>query len=424
MVMIRFIFKKSYGGIFYHMILIIILLLCKVEGYAQAQINANQMYDLDTILFLPELCNMNAGTEGMTVASFEDEILICYYNRDLHGDTLKFIHYNLSNYQPTYYSKIIAGLGKVLANTNIYSLAFNEKFIGIITFEKIIYFERNGSEINKYEFLENTRNDFYDRIDFLNTENVLLSRCYNYYNPEVPNFANVKLCLFDLNTKKLKKCIEPHLSNIALTHIEPTQFIAVSNKNIVFGSNANYKFEVYDCELNHIATQTRLFKDWNGIDSNELNILNNKNRTNSSKVMNYLHPKFISGYAFCDYYTLVNEKTLSVQYTLGNNSTDTLTRFIDVWRKHDDVWQLSDTTYKAEVIYGTKNNKVITKFNYDTNLEWFMISNHTHNHRVFYFKGSGVYPVGLTNAEYLELNRNYFIKNDPIINLVILKRKY
>jgi hypothetical protein len=409
------------GSNCFRLFFLLIFFVISINIKAQKVISANYMHDLDTILFMSELCSEDAKTHGLSVSSSRNELLVNYYNSELHGDTVNFTLISLINKKKSKYVSLVKNFGKEHATIN--AIAFNKNYIAFVTFDQVYFFERGKSFTNKYETVLTDKKDNYEQLAFTDDNTLLLSRCYNTVRAEKDHYVKVKLCTYDINRKSFVRCIEPHMINIALTHMDPIQLISANNKQIIVGQNAYYQFDIYGNQLESITKKDKPINDWKPIDTLLLKKLTYNAQNDLTPIFRYLQPKFMSGYSLCDYYCLVDETTLLVRYTLGKNASDSLERLIDVWRFRSGEWVCSDTTYKILAVNKRIEPTIITKQNFECNF-WFNKTVYTSDYIVTFFKGSDIYPLGMELEEYNVKNYQFSAKRDPLMNIVILKRKY
>lgn len=385
------------------------------------------MHTLDTVLFMPELCKDDAGTTGLTTAIYGDEVLINYYNPNVHGDTLAFKVVNLINKEVTHYSCYVRSLSRSMSHSSrVNSITFNSRYIAFLTYNSIYYFNRTNRNVNQYEMLKNEKNDQYEEIKFVGEDKLLLYRAYNYYWPNVRDYAKVKLCLYDIGHKSMTKCITPHMTNIAVSHMSPVHWIDACNGKILLGQNAYYTFDTYDDKLNFISATDNKISNWNAIDSTQLNKLNRLAGSDPSAVISYLQPKFLFGNSLCDGYFLIDANTLLVRYTLGYNHPDSVCRIFDIWKYNQNQWVKQDTSYELQPLkyLGKTFDPVVMEKNGGNYNFWFGVTQFTPEYTLIFRKASDTYPAGLTNKEYREREQKFALNNDLIMNMIILKRKY
>lgn len=393
------------------------------------EVLATKMHSLDTIIFIPSIARNDAGLKGVSYCANKETITLNYYNKHIHGDTLRFYTLNTKSYQVDSFDCVIKKIATKLKNYPISSIdKLNNKLIVLINDVLYLITLEKDKRNNSIKKIELGKGEFYETVKFIDESKVFLYRSYNYYFPKNPEFKNTKIAVFSLTNSKEINSIYPTIYNTELSHMGPYEPISTYGNKLIIGQNIHYQFSIYDEALNLYAQYTGKKEPWNPIDSAALRKINTLSGSDKTALMSYLQPKFLSGYSLCDGYILTDTNTILVRYTIGNNGGDTIRRLFDVIKLSEGKkWVLSDTTWKTEnklllpkeSEYGEK----ITTENFYTDI-WLNKTLFNESKSYIFMKRSMVYPLGLGKKEYFMKDYQYKKSKDAVFSVTILKNKF
>lgn len=402
------------------------------NNYAQKVVlDAEAMHNLDTIIYIKSICRNDPNLRGFTFCkSSNEDILLNYYNNQIHGDTFRVFKLQFPSNRVDSFDLIVKN-GKDEFRNGIMSFDVLDSKVVILLSNSILVLDIiNSKRIQKCRSLKFENGEVYQSVSFISLNTILLSRSYNYKRQN-SDFQKTKLSLVDIKSLKTLKTISPNVSIIELSHMKPYSTISTSNNKILIGQNNKYKFEVFDLEFNlqNEFYMPKKFENCNLIDSLEIEKINRISGSNSSTIIKYLQPKFHLGAAFVDGYFSMDDDNAIIRYTFGENRNDTFSRMFDILR-YNSIRQnyiISDTSYLIKSPWNHYNellsNDLIDKQNYFIDF-WLNQSLFSLKNTFVFSKGTNEYPIGLKRTELDQKEIEFYKNNHAVFTITVLKNQY
>ena len=230
---------------------------------------------VDKIALIDEIVDVPISTDYdiKNLVSFDSKIWFYLPN---YSDSLIFVRYNL--YQKKFDSVICnmkeTNINFSLNNPNIMSFSINNKYCVLLFFEGFVIFNILNNNFLSYKYSDTLVNK-YEYVKILNNK-ILFGRCYNYFR-EDKSFNKVELALYDIETQKFLKKINPYFKAIEYSHIQPNHWIDANERFIAFSQTIDFKITIYDSNLNKLFEMKRQPKNWKNIEESLYKTFSNEN---------------------------------------------------------------------------------------------------------------------------------------------------
>jgi hypothetical protein len=386
----------------------------------QIESNLANLLELDTLVYFQSLVSDEMNFENIIIKNNDDLILILTTNHS--KDSLQIKMVNKQTFVIDSVSIYINSLANQLKNSKISDAEWQIDH-GVLLIDNYLY-KINMKDLAVDRIL---LDQVYENCKILNNKNLLLYRSYNYYQP-IKDMAKTQLVLFDLNSNKIIKTIKPHITNIELSNMGPYHTIYATKSMIIVGQNYNKSFTIYDDSLNILASYIDSVNYTKQLDSNVINDISNKNKADRTAIIQYLQPKFLSGYSFSDGYWLLENGDIFIRYADENIYSDSIYRLYSVLkfdRETRKFSKLKSEFYTTIFDYNqSKNDLVSTKSNTFFS-KWPLNKFIPDDYKsVIVRYGIDFYPIGNKFSDIKKREYEYELKKPLILTVAIFKNRF
>ncbi len=345
------------------------------------------------------------------------------YNSTTTKDTIFFIRMNVFTKEKNYDTIIIKNLSTYFnSRKNIigfHKILMQSNKIILTTYGFMLYFSVDANKI-KYEKMQ--KHDISSScFSLINEKQIILAKIYNAASP--PTYLGI----FNIEKGEIEQFIEPENYHTIFSYNADSKLIDVNSDIIVWCDRNRYGITFYDADnLQKVATIERNIPEWVYFNEKQVNkILKKYSKYDAMDIINATAPILNNSYQMRAVHLISSEKLMVVYRNNNQDYTSDSLVFIDIWEKKDDEWILTKKDIKDCLKLKEINGILTTKsialgilYGGDIFFENQYII------ELCYHFGTLCHPIGKTKKEYSNCVEEYYLNNDPIMEIRVFKHNF
>lgn len=406
--------KSGHYNAFLYRGLAILIIIQFISYNLYSQEEFCSQYNLEKVIKLNYPKSIKNTRHDIKIYYFNNQVF--YYisddNED-NNDTIEIFNYNIKNEVIISYK---LGINKELFNKlewkKVSQITGTNELIFITFYKDVFVFykdENNDFKLKEQLKLLSSASDYFE----FDGKDLLYYANFNYTGN---NFS-----VLDIHSGKHIFNLIPNLDCKVFGSITPNSYYDFSNDFIVFSQSLSYEIDIYSPRMEKIQTIKYSKENWKNMSIDLLKSINESKNIHAAFKLVFESDEEYSSVMFIKF---ISKDEFIVYYALNGQLNK---YFVDIWKYNNStkMFLIEKENLSNKILYQVDSNLI-----FNTNNFPIPVQDRSFGKLLFFEKGL-IIPaythdfsyIGLKKQDYLRKKEEFFLDNNPILQLYIYTRK-